>query len=217
MSSVLRDLWSDCSCENVACGRCICLQISSWTDCRAARRHTRRTTNGRANGSLHARSAAVASRGSRSRFALRASFSSSLTFCQLLWDTVFVNVFPFLHATSYPALHAVARCQPHNLEHVLRSTFALKKEPPSPHERHLPSSIDVLDLCHLATQFQAANCDAATTRRSTSAMWKRIPHTWQGSLCECHLQPCTGHPPWAWRSHASHLGRIWWCHRLFSS
>ena len=25
MSSVVCDLWSDCTCENVACGRCICL------------------------------------------------------------------------------------------------------------------------------------------------------------------------------------------------
>ena len=24
MSSVLCDLWSDCTCENVACGRCVC-------------------------------------------------------------------------------------------------------------------------------------------------------------------------------------------------
>ena len=27
MSSVLCDLWSDCTCENVACGRCVCLQM----------------------------------------------------------------------------------------------------------------------------------------------------------------------------------------------
>ena len=29
MSSVLCDLWSDCTCENVACGRCICLHHPS--------------------------------------------------------------------------------------------------------------------------------------------------------------------------------------------
>ena len=29
MSSVLCDLWSDCTCENVACGRCICLHTPS--------------------------------------------------------------------------------------------------------------------------------------------------------------------------------------------
>ena len=28
MSSVLCDLWSDCTCQNVACGRCISLQVN---------------------------------------------------------------------------------------------------------------------------------------------------------------------------------------------